>query len=229
MSSKILRPLAAEFFATALFVFLGAGSVVTNAMTANGLGNLGVALAHGLALSICVTMTMRISGGHLNPAVTVGLWVAGKTDGRTAGSYIGVQIAGAVLAALLVKTLFGAGAVNVTSVGAPALANNVTLAQGIWLEALCTFFLVSAVFGTAVSSDAPAVGGFGIGLSLFVAALVIGPLTGAALNPARAIGPALVAWELHGQAVYWVGPLLGGVVAGGLWKLVLLPRDPAQL
>ena len=229
MSSKTVRPLVAEFVGTALFVFLGAASVVMNAASAGAIGAVGIAAAHGLALSILVTAMMRISGGHLNPAVSVGLWVGGKIDARTAGTYVAAQVVGAVVAGFLVKLLLPAMAVTVTSAGAPELGGNVTFWQAVSLEALLTFVLVSAVFGTAVSSEAPAVGGFAIGLTLFVAALVAGPLTGAALNPARAIGPALVAGELHGQAVYWIGPLVGGVAAALLWKLVLLPRDPASL
>ena len=89
---------------------------------------------------------------------------------------------------------------------------------------MLTFFLVSAVFGTAVSPDAPKIGGFGIGLAIFVAALVGGNLTGAMMNPARALGPAIVAHDLHAQAVYWIGPLLGAAVAGGLWRLALRAR-----
>lgn len=229
MNRNVIRPLVAEFVATALFVFLGAASVVMNAASAGALGALGVATAHGLALSILVTVTMRISGGHLNPAVSVGLWVGGKIDARTAGTYVAAQVAGAVVAGLLVKLLLPAMAVSVTSAGAPELGGNVTFWQGVAIEAVLTFALVTAVFGTAVSSEAPAVGGFGIGLTLLVAALVAGPLTGAALNPARAIGPALIAGELHGQAVYWIGPLAGGIAAALLWKLILLPRDPADL
>jgi aquaporin Z len=229
VTAKPVRPLVAEFVATALFVFLGAGSVVVNANTGNGLGAVGVALAHGLAMSILVTATLRISGGHVNPAVTVALFAAGRVDGRTAGGYIAVQLVGAIVGALLVKALLPEGAVRVTSAGAASLASHITFFQGVWIEALCTFFLVSAVFGTAVSSEAPAVGGFGIGLAVFVAALVAGPLTGGAVNPARAFGPALVAWDLHAQAVYWIGPLLGALAAGLLWKLVLLPRDPSQI
>jgi glycerol uptake facilitator-like aquaporin len=97
--------------------------------------------------------------------------------------------------------------------------------QGVWIEALLTFFLVSAVFGTAVSSEAPKIAGFGIGLAIFVDALVGGSLTGAMMNPARAIGPALVAWQWNAHAVYWIGPLIGAGAAGALWKAVLLPRS----
>jgi aquaporin Z len=110
-------------------------------------------------------------------------------------------------------------------VGTPRLASEVTFTQGVWIEALLTFFLVSAVFGTAVSSEAPKIAGFGIGLAIFVDALVGGGLTGAMMNPARAIGPALIAWQWNAHAVYWIGPLIGGGVAGALWKVVLLPRS----
>src|SRR5260370_12209165 len=96
--------------------------------------------------------------------------------------------------------------------------------QVVWIEAAVTLLLVSAVFGTAVSSEAPKIADFGIGLALFVAELVAGNWTGAVLNPARALGPALVAWQWNAHAVYWIGPLIGAGVAGALWKAILLPR-----
>ena len=229
MNLKTIRPLVAEFVATALFVFVGAGAVVMNAATSNSLGALGVSLANGLTLAIVITATMRISGGHVNPAVTVGLWVAGRIEGRSAGTYVAAQLLGALAGALCVRLLLPPAAAELAGYGAPALSASVTPMKGVWIEALLTFFLVSAVFGTAVASDAPAVGGFGIGLTVVVGALVAGPLTGAAFNPARALGPAVVAGELHGQVIYWAGPLLGAVVAGLLWKLILLPRDPTDL
>ena len=108
--------------------------------------------------------------------------------------------------------------------GTPHLAADVTFMQGIWIEAILTFFLVSAVFGTAVSPEAPRIGGWGIGLAVFVDALVGGGLTGAAMNPARAFGPAVISVTWSGQAVYWIGPLLGAAVAAALWKAILLPR-----
>ena len=229
MNPKDLRPLVAEFIGTALFVFLGVGAIVVNAATSNGIGVVGIALAHGVGIAVLITMTMAISGGHLNPAVSVALWLTQKIDGRTLGKYVAAQIAGAVVGALLVKGLFPSGAARVTSLGTPQLAGTLGLFEGIGIEALLTFFLVSAVFGTAVSPHAPKVGGFGIGLAIFVCGLVGGALTGAAMNPARAIGPALVSWEWHGQAVYWLGPLLGATAAGALWKFVLLPRDATDI
>jgi aquaporin Z len=226
---KDLRPLVAECVATALFVFLGAGSVVANAASNNALGTVGVAAAHGVGMAVLVTMTMSISGAHLNPAVSFGLWVAQKIDGLTLGKYISAQLAGAVVGALLVKAFFPGGAARVTSLGTPQLSGTLGLFDGIAIEAVLTFFLVSAVFGTAVSSQAPKVGGFGIGLAIFVCALTGGALTGAAMNPARALGPAIVAWEWHAHAVYWIGPALGALAAGALWKAILLPRDATDI
>ena len=224
---KLLRSLTAEFVGTLLFVFLGAGSVVAfiaNGPTTGSIGPLGVALAHGVGMAVIVSMTMSISGGHMNPAVTLGLWLGDRFAGRLVGPYIVVQILGAVAGAALVKAVFPAMAVGLALVGTPRLATEVGFMQGVWIEALLTFFLVSAVFGTAVSSEAPKIGGFGIGLAIFVDALVGGSFTGAMMNPARAIGPALVAWQWNAHAVYWIGPVIGAGVAALLWRIVLLPR-----
>ena len=222
--NNVTRPLAAEFLGTASFVFIGAGSVVVDAATGGELGLLGIALAHALALAVMVTATMNISGGHLNPAVTFGLWLAKKIDGKLAVLYVLTQLIAAVVAVLLVRYLLPGLAGQVAGYGVPRVSGVVTGAQAVGIEALLTLFLVSAVFGTAVSKDAPRVGGFGIGLVLLFDILVGGPLTGAAMNPARAFGPALVAWEWTGQLIYWVGPLLGALAAGLLWKW-MMPRE----
>lgn len=225
MGAKV-RPLTAEFVGTFALVFIGAGAVVVDSATSNALGLLGIALAHAVVLSVMVTATMRISGGHLNPAVTFGLWLANKIEAKDAGLYVAVQLLAAVAGALLVKSLLPAVAGEVTGYGTPRIAGDVNFVQAIVIEAVLTFFLVSAVFGTAVSSEAPSgIGGFGIGLVLLFDILVGGPLTGAAMNPARAFGPAVVAMEWVAQSVYWIGPLLGGAVAALLWGKILLPRE----
>ncbi len=218
------RPLIAEFLGTALFVFIGAGSVVTNAMTGGGVTPLGIALAHGVGMAILISAFMGISGAHFNPAVSLGIFVAGRIDGRTLGRYVLAQLAGGIAGAALLRVVFSALAVRAVTAGVPQLSLNVTFGQAVAIEAVFTFFLVSSVFGTAISSEAPKIGGFGIGLAIFVSALVVGGLTGAALNPARAFGPAVVAWSWHSQAVYWIGPLAGGAVAGWVWKVLLLPK-----
>src|SRR5207244_13379105 len=166
-----------------------------------------IASAHGVGLAFILSMTTNISGGHITPAVTAALWVADKVDGRTALSYVAAQLVGALVGAALVKGLLPPAAVRVTLAGAPKLADTVTFMQGIWIEAMLTFFLASAVFGTAVSPEAPKIGGFGIGLAVFVDALVGGGLTGAAMTPARAFGPAIIGADVHGQAGGWCGPV----------------------
>lgn len=228
MNPLVFRAPVAELVGTALFVFFGAGSVVA---AAGGvpLGPTGIALAHGVGISVFISMTMAISGGHLNPAVSLGLWVANKIDAKKLGLYVGAQIVGAIIGALLVKAFFPAGAARVTSLGTPQISGALGYVQAIALEALFTFVLVSAVFGTAVSPLAPKIGGFGIGLAIFTCALVGGSLTGGVMNPARAFGPALVSLDWHGQAVYWIGPAIGAVLAALLWKYVLLPRDATEL
>jgi MIP family channel proteins len=226
---SLARRLTAEAVGTFGFVFAGAAVVVVNGGFPNsGIGLLGIALAHAVALSVMITATMAISGGHLNPAVTLGLLVARRIDVVSAAAYIVTQLAAACVAAYLVKLLLPASAVRNAMLGVPVIASSVTLQQAIGLELILTFFLVSAVFGTAVSPDAPRVAGFGIGLVLLFDILVGGPLTGAAMNPARAFGPAAVAGEWVGHVVYWIGPLAGAILAALVWEYLLLPRTPAR-
>jgi aquaporin Z len=221
-----LRPLTAEFIGTFGLVFIGAGSIVVNEARSGALGLLGVALAHAVVLSVMVTALMRISGAHFNPAVTLGLWLANKIEAKDAGFYVLTQLVAAVVAALLVKTLLPSVAGEIAGYGVPRIASDVDLIQAILIEAILTFFWVSAVFGTAVSPEAPSgIGGFAIGLVLLFDILVGGPLTGAAMNPARAFGPAAIANDWVGQGAYWIGPLLGGAVAALVWGKVLLPKD----
>jgi MIP family channel proteins len=218
-----IRPLAAELAGTFTFVFVGAGAVVVDVAKTGQLGLVGVSLAHAFALAVVVTATMRISGGHLNPAVTFGLWLSRKIEARSAGLYVVAQLLGGVLAALCVRALLPEMAGEVTSYGTPRISGLLTDAQAVGIEGLLTFFLVGAVFGTIVSPDAPRVAGFGVGLIYLVGMLVGGPMTGGAMNPARAFGPALVAGDWQAHLIYWVGPLLGAALAASLWRWVLLP------
>lgn len=221
---SLLRRSLAEAVGTFIFVFIGAGSVIMKAAPGAAYGLLGIAWAHAIALAVVVTCTIAISGGHINPAVSIGLLVGRRISGATAGAYIVAQLIGAVIAALFLEWLLPAAATRNTLLGTPMLGSNVQLGQAIALEAVLTFFLVSAVYGTCVNAEAPKVGGFAIGLVLLFDILVGGTLTGAVMNPARAFGPALVAGEWVAHIVWWAGPILGGIVAGLLWEYVLLPR-----
>jgi MIP family channel proteins len=224
---KTLRPLVAEFIGVFFLVFVGTGAIVANTYRDGAVGLVGIALAFGLAFAIAVSTTMSVSGGHINPAITLGLWSIGRIGWRQAGLYVVAQLLGAVVAALAVKGLYPEMAGRVAQLGTPQLAPLLTLAQGIVLEAILTFFLAFVVMATAVDSAEPKVAGFAIGLTVVVGILAGGPLTGGALNPARAFGPALVANAWQAQLVYWIGPILGAVAAMQLYERLLLKRDAA--
>jgi aquaporin Z len=225
--SSLLRRSVAEALGTFGLVFFGAGAVIANVFPGANYGLLGIALVHAIVLSVMVSATMNISGGHLNPAVTISLLVARRTDAQSAIAYIIAQLIGAVLAALALKMLLPSQVVRGALVGTPSIASTITVGRAVAIEALLTFFLVSAVFGTAVSPDAPKIGGFGIGLVLFFDIMVGGPLTGAVMNPARAFGPSVVSGAWTGHIYYWIGPVLGGVIAAILWDKLLLPKRTA--
>ncbi len=222
--NRTVRPLAAEFLGTFGLVFVGAGAVVMDTATGGGVGLIGVALANAMVIAVMVTATMNISGAHINPAVTVALLFAKQIDVKMAGLYIATQLLAGVAAAFLLQAVLPPLATDATNLGTPRIAGDLTMLQAITIEATLTVFLVSAVFGTVVSPEAPRVGGFAIGMVLLFAILVGGPLTGAALNPVRAFGPALVAQNWEGHMAYWVGPIAGALVAAVVWVTVLLPK-----
>lgn len=222
---SLLRRSFAEALGTFALVFFGAGSVASQSFPGAGYGILGVAIAHGLVLAVMVTALLGISGGHLNPAVTLGLLAARRTSGTNAAAYVVAQLLGTVVAALLLQVAWPTSATRAVLLGTPAIAARVQLSQAIAIEAVMGFMLVSAVFGTCVNPASPRIGGFGIGLTLLFCILVGGPLTGAAVNPARAFGPALVSGQWVAHIAYWVGPILGGVAAALVWEHLLLPRE----
>ncbi len=222
---QTLRPLAVEFIGVFMLVFVGGGAMIVNSYRDGVVGLGGIAAAHGLALAIAVTAAMNISGGHINPAITVGLWSVGRIDARKAGLYVVAQLLGAILAALVLKWLFPTMAGQIQQYGALRLAPDVTVAGAILIEAVLTFFLAFAVMGTVVDPDAPKVGGFGVGLTLWMCVLAGGPLTGAALNPARAFGPALVANFWVAQLAYWIGPIVGAVIAMQVYERVVMKKN----
>ena len=211
---KIWRSVLAELIATLLFVFVGAGSVVVLGGVNDTGGLVAVALTHGLAIALLVAATAKISGGHINPAVTFGAVITGRMKLSTGVLYFGGQIAGAVIGALLLEAaIVGQYEGNL---GAHSL--NLDLLDGVGaavlVEAVLTFVLVFTVFATAMDPRGLAgVAPIAIGFAILVDHLVGVPMTGASMNPARSFGPALVAdaWDDHW--VYWVGPLIGGGLA----------------
>jgi len=222
-----LKAAVAEFVATFAFVFIGAGSVVMAGPSGSGL--VGVALAHGLALAIMVSATMHISGGSVNPAVTIGLWVVGKMSSMKAAVYIIAEVAGGIVGALLLRGLMPEEYWKPANLGSPALGPSIGTGKGVLIEAVLTFFLVFVVFATAVDKRGASerISGLAIGLVLAFNILAFGPLTGAAVNPARAFGPEVALGHFTDWWVYWVGPIAGGVIAAVLyWGVFLRDKEP---
>lgn len=219
------RPALAEFVGTLAFVFLSAGAVVADRAINGGLGLLGIALAHGLAFSVFVSVAMPISGGHLNPAVSLGMLVAGKKSAGTVGIYVVAQLLGAVLAAFVLRSIMPAVSAEAAGLGVPRLAPTISMTSGIAIEAAITFCLVVAFFGTTASPSAPKIGGFGVGLALTCGILAGGPMTGAAMNPARAFGPALASGIWRAHAAFWIGPILGALLAGVVWRVLVREEE----
>jgi MIP family channel proteins len=228
MYHSLSTSLLAEFIGTFALIFIGAGA------GALGIGLVGVALAHGLVVLGFAYAYGHISGTHINPAVTLGVWAAGKIDAARAGSYIVFQIAGGIVAALVLRWVLGG---TETGLGLTQLAHGLTVRDtaititpliGVVLEAILTFFLVNAVLNAGISGKATIPGGLAIGLTLTFCILMGGPLTGASLNPARSIGPAVATGDFTSLWVYLVGPAIGGVAAGLLYKTVFEEREIAR-
>jgi aquaporin TIP len=215
----------AEFIATFGLVFIGASAVILNA-SSGVLDLTGVALAQGLVLAIMVSITAHLSGGFVNPAVTIGVWVAGKIPSGRAAVLIVAQLLGAIAGAYLVKFLFPPIVYDAGTGGAAVLNSQIASGKGIVLEAVGTFLLVFAVFGTAMDERGPyaKTAGLTIGLVIAFDVMAFGPLTGAAVNPARWLGPALAAGAWDNWFVRIVGPVAGAIVAAVVYSMVFL-RD----
>lgn len=213
----------AEFIGTFALVFIGSGAIIRVQMTGGSLGE--VALAHGLILSVMVTALMRISG-HFNPAVTITFMVVRRIEPIMGIVYMIAQFTAAIIAAYALKALLPASAVEATRVGGQMIASSVSFGEAIVIELIATFFLVWVIFGTAVDPDSPRVGGFAIGLTVAADILAFGPFTGASMNPARSLGPAVASGVFEAQAVFWIGPIIGAVIAGVLYDRLFLRRAP---
>lgn len=225
------KAIVAELVGTFLFVFVGAGSIVTASFihASTPLTVLIAAFGNGLGLALAITTVGHVSGGHLNPAVTIALWVSQRIASLLALFYIVAQLVGGILAGLALKAIYSQGIWAPVHLGGANLAPQVSFGTGVLIEAILTFFLVFAVFGTAVDPRHPQIGGFGIGLVVLVDVLVAGPLTGAAMNPARAFGPAVAANFWSNNLVYWIGPILGGIIASLIYGYILLPHTDIDI
>lgn len=229
-----IRPLLVEFVGPFALVFIGAGAIMT--ATSQGFSNGGtlvaVAFAHGLAIGLMVAAAGHISGGHYNPAVTFGIWLGGKIGTAKAVAYVLAQLAGAIVAALILKSIFPEAIRTATHLGTPAVnygggASGIIVGRqnALVIEAILTFFLMYVIYGTAVDRrGAGAIAGLAIGLTITMDVFMGGPLTGAAMNPSRSLGPALVANFWKDEWIYWVGPLAGAGIAALAYNYIILPK-----
>jgi MIP family channel proteins len=228
---NLLQKLFAEFLGTFALVFFGAGAVCIDFQLrgSGGLGLLGVALASGLTFAIMASALGHISGGHFNPAITIGYWVTRRLSTLESMAYWGAQLLGAVVAGFLLKLVIPEDIATNVFLGTPELMRDFPRWSGMALEGVATFFLVLVVFATVVDERGAfrSSAAFAMGLTITLGILIAGPLTGGALNPARAFGPAVASNHWLNWGIYWVGPLGGGFLAALLYDSLYLrkPED----
>ena len=218
----LLRRLVAEGLGTFCLVFAGTGAVVVNAVAGSPLGHGGVAAAFGLVVAIMIFGLGHLSGAHLNPAVTIAFWSARHFPPGEVGPYVGAQIVGALLASLALRGLFGlAGGLGATH------PEHVSDLGALVLEAGLTAVLMIVIL--AVATDTRAVGSMAaiaIGATIGLEALVMGPITGASMNPARSLAPALVGNDWTGLWIYLIGPVVGALVGALIYQFLRDTREP---
>lgn len=240
---KVSQCLLAEALGTFFLCFAGIAAILsTQSPINNEAGIIGIALAHGLALSVAVNAFGGISGAHFNPAVTIGFLLTKRIKADLAVQYILTQLLSASVAAYACAMFFPAEAVEAAKLGIPLPSTiNMPGVEGAWLttpvllavEFVLTFMLMIAIYGTAVDTRGAGVkiGGFGIGLAVTFDILAGGAITGASMNPARSFGPALVyqftggegAFDLHW--CYWVAPIAGAVVGALVYEYLVLEKE----
>ena len=215
---KAYKKYMAELVGAFALVFIAAGAVCADFYLrregGQGLGLLGISIAYGVVMIVVIYATSYISGSHVNPAVTISFWISKRMDPNTAIMYILSQITGAIIAGLALKVLFPE-ALNTVYLGTCMLSPGVSIGRGIIMEFIVTFFLVFTVYGTLVDKRATAgFAGVAIGMVTLFGAMIGGTISGGAMNPARVFGPAIASGQFTHHYVWWIGPILGGIVAG---------------
>ncbi len=246
-SPSLAQKLTAEAIGTAILVFIGAGSVPLTVFLTAGAGGSGIdgtsglstiSFAFAFAIFAAIYSVGHISGAHINPAVTIALLATRKIDASTAGAYIVAQLVGAFIGASLTLIILTGNDPQTLGLGAVGVNEQAGLAIGFAAEVIGTAILVFTVFGAAVSGKAPAgFAGIAIGFIVYGIIILVGPITGAALNPARQIGPdvlemltggAAVAWDAL-AVVYIAGPIVGGLVGAFLYEFIGRERPAAAV
>ncbi|MDR1796679.1 MAG: MIP family channel protein [Clostridiales Family XIII bacterium] len=217
----------AEFIGTLVLVFMGCGAAVFLGCDAAG-GHLAVAFSFGLSIVAMAYVIGNVSGCHVNPAVSLGMLLAGRIDGKTFSAYLGAQFSGAIVGAALLKKLADNYAPGDQTGGLGANGfGTVGMTGAIVVEVILTFIFVFTILGVTADESKGAVAGLVIGLTLTFVHIVGIPLTGTSVNPARSFGPAIFAEGTQALEQYWVflvAPLAGAALAALLYKAVAKPK-----
>jgi MIP family channel proteins len=228
------RKLLAEFVGTFALIFIGAGSIVAAGSPITevfpGAGLVTIALAHGLAIATMVTAVGHVSGGHFNPAVSLAAWVTRRLGTLDLVAYLVAQFLGAIAGAAILRAVIPQSVWVASDLGTTTVAPAISDAQAITIEAVLTFFLVWVVFATAIDPAGAfaKVAGLAIGFVIAMDIMMGGPFTGASMNPARTLGPAVVAGQFAGWWVYFIGPAIGGTLAAVAYDLGIIRRRPVE-
>jgi aquaporin Z len=225
MDARLTKKAIVEFIGTFALLFMGVGSIV---MTENS-NLIAISLAHGLAIGLPIMAAGHISGGFFNPAVTIGMWVTRRIDTYGAIVYIGAQLLGALAGTLFVLAAFPETARDAVNLGIPVVGAGYTSSNALVAEIVATFFLMFVIYGVAVDQrSAKGAGGLAIGLSISMGIFATGAISGAALNPARWFGPAIVDGNLDDFWIWIIGPIVGAVVAALIFNDVLLAGEELE-
>ncbi len=231
---QAFRRYLAEFIGTFIVVFIAAGAIVADAFLtrtrlADSFGPLGIIAAYGLAVAIAMLVVMPVSGAHLNPVISISAYVARRLSFSEAAGYVLAQVAGAIVAAFLLRAIMPKSAFDFVSGGVPGLASGIKVVQAAAIEVVLTFFLTFTFWAVLIDERGPrAVAPFAVGLVVIVGGLAGAAFTGAAMNPVRWLGPALASVHLSNWLIWTVGPLLGGLLGSLTYEALFLSEFPAM-
>jgi len=204
----------AELIGTFALVFAGTGAIIINDVSGGAVTHVGIAATFGLIVMAMIYTVGDVSGAHLNPAVTLGFWLARRLPGRCVIGYVASQIAGALVASLLLWSMFG----NRAALGATLPAGSAW--QSLVLECVMTGLLMFVILNVSTGpKEIGVMAGIAVGGVIGLEAMFGGPISGASMNPARSLAPAIVSGEFHALWVYLLAPVLGAVIAVPLWRL----------
>lgn len=236
MDDTLFGDAVAELLGTSVLTFAAAGSLIVDAASVPRpieLGAVGIAAVTGVGYALAVALTWRRSGGHVNPAVSLAAWLSGRISPVRAVAYGLAQLAGGVLAAAVLTSLMPEGALSAATSGATTVAQGTGMLTAVTWELVIAFVYTLVAFATVLDGAPSSAGPLAVGGAAFLTVALALPFTGASFNPARSLGPALLASTWAAQWVYWVGPILGASLAAGLYDGVLreVPRpgrDPRR-